>query len=413
LAKHRYFEELCALAPLGELGSSQLRELHAHLSECDECRRAAMEYGHIYQEVVPAMNRPEEAFIADRRNDIRSSVLSSIARIEPRPATVKMETLPSLSTPGFPWLRHTLWAGLAASVLAVTAFWIGARSFQEFRPQAQSQVTPASVAKATPAVVDSAARNSARETEELEHKQWMAALAAENSQNAELAKKVSAEEKQLEQAVAARDALRAQLETQTSALDATQAELDDKKAQLEQVQAATAASTATLASLQYQVQQLTRKLDTQTASLDRERGLLSHGREIRDIIGARNLHIIDVYDTDTHGGTIRPFARAFYTEHKSLVYYAYDLPQRSSADGKYAYVAWGESNVNKNSIKKIGILFNDNQNRNRWSLSFIDPEVLADINSVFITLERTDKDVEQPKGKRMLTAYLGAAPNHP
>jgi len=65
------------------------------------------------------------------------------------------------------------------------------------------------------------------------------------------------------------------------------------------------------------------------------------------------------------------------------------------------------------SSKKIGILFNDNQTQNRWSLSFTEAEVLADINSVFITLERTDKDVEQPKGKRMLTAYLGAAPNHP
>jgi hypothetical protein len=412
LAKHRYFEKLCALAPLGELGSSQLRDLHAHLSECDECKRAAVEYGHIYREIVPAVNRPEEEFIADRRSDIRSSVLSSIAQIEPHPVPLKTKTLRSLLPHGFPWLGYALWGGLAASVLVATASWIGARSFQQFRPPAQSQVAPAS-AKATPAVVDSADRDPARDTEELEHKQWMAALAAQNHENAELANKVSAEEKELEQAVAAQNALRTQLEMQTSILDASQSALDEKRAQLQQVQAANAASTANLASLEYQVQQLTAKLDSQTTSLDQERGLLSHGREIRDIIGARNLHIIDVYDTDTRGGTRRPFARAFYTEHKSLVYYAYDLPQRSSGDGKYAYVAWGESNVNKNSIKKIGILFNDNQNQNRWSLSFTDPEVLADINSVFITLERTDKDMEQPKGKRMLTAYLGAAPNHP
>ena len=410
MAKHRYFEELCALAPLGELGSSQLRELYAHLSECDECSRSAVEYGHIYQEIVPAVNRPEEEFIAARRSDIRSSVLSSIAQIESHPAAVKTETLPVLPDSGFPWLGYALWGGLAASVLAVTAFWIGAPSF---RPQAQSQLAPKPVGKTTPAGADSPARSSASDPEELHHKQWMAALAAQNNENAELGKKVSAAEKELEQAIAVQAALRSQLETQTNTLDATQTALDEKKAQLEQVQAANAASAANLASLQYQVQQLTTKLDSQTASLDRERGLLSHGREIRDIIGARNLHIIDVYDTDTHGGTKRPFARAFYTEQKSLVYYAYDLPQRSSGEGKYAYVAWGESNVNKNSLKKIGLLFNDNQNQNRWSLSFTDPEVLADINSVFITLERTDKDVEQPKGKRMLTAYLGAAPNHP
>jgi len=39
--------------------------------------------------------------------------------------------------------------------------------------------------------------------------------------------------------------------------------------------------------------------------------------------------------------------------------------------------------------------------------------VLAEIDSVFITLERTDEDISQPKGKRLLTAYLGTQPNHP
>ncbi len=152
-------------------------------------------------------------------------------------------------------------------------------------------------------------------------------------------------------------------------------------------------------------------MNTQSASLDRERDLLSHGREIRDIIGARNLHIIDVYDTNTAGATTKPFARAFYTEGRSLVYYAYDLP--SHQDGKFSYVAWGESNGNKATIRKIGILFHDDKTQQRWSLNFSDPQVLREIDSVFITLEKNDGDVATPKGKRMLTAYLGTAPNHP
>jgi hypothetical protein len=161
------------------------------------------------------------------------------------------------------------------------------------------------------------------------------------------------------------------------------------------------------------VHDLDSRLTTESSSLDRERNLLSHGREIRDIIGARNLHIIDVYDTDTAGATRKPFARAFYTEAKSLVYYAYDLPQRGAEEGKFSYVAWGESNGNKATIRKIGILFHDDQTQRRWSLNFSDPRVLKEIDSVFITLERNDEDLNLPKGKRMLTAYLGTPPNHP
>lgn len=118
-------------------------------------------------------------------------------------------------------------------------------------------------------------------------------------------------------------------------------------------------------------------------------------------------------DTDTGGATKKPFARAFYTEGKSLVYYAYDQSQRKADDAKFSYVAWGEHNGNKASINKIGLLFHDDQTQRRWSLNFADPEALAEIDSVFITLERTDEDVAQPKGKRMLTAYLGTPPNHP
>jgi hypothetical protein len=213
--------------------------------------------------------------------------------------------------------------------------------------------------------------------------------------------------------VAAQDGLRAEVDRETALVRDTQAQLDSRKTALEQAQSATSSDSATIAGLQVQVHDLNARLNTENVSLDRERELLSHGREIRDIIGARNLHIIDVYDTDTEGATRKPFARAFYTEGKSLVYYAYDLPQRKVDEGRFSYVAWGESNGSKASIRKIGILFHDDQTQTRWSLNFADPQVLREIDSVFITLERTDTDVTQPKGKRLLTAYLGTAPNHP
>jgi hypothetical protein len=52
-----------------------------------------------------------------------------------------------------------------------------------------------------------------------------------------------------------------------------------------------------------------------------------NGRNIRDIIGARNLHIVDVYDTGPEGHTKTSFARAFYTDGKSLIFFPTICPR--------------------------------------------------------------------------------------
>ncbi len=218
-------------------------------------------------------------------------------------------------------------------------------------------------------------------------------------------------QKQLIAAESANADLRKQISDHEQQLANTRTLLASKSAELERVQESANSDRATLIELKYKVQELTERANVETADLQRERDLLSKGREIRDIIGARNLHIVDVYDADAKGHTKRPFARAFYTEGKSLVFYAYDLPaQRGNA--QLSYVAWGQKNGRQSSIKNLGILVNDDQGQKRWSLNFSDPHVLAEIDSVFITVEPAG-DAGQPSGKRMLTAYLNDAVNHP
>ncbi|HEY4378972.1 MAG TPA: hypothetical protein VGN01_01425 [Acidobacteriaceae bacterium] len=408
---------------MGELGPSQLRELDEHVAQCDACRQATIDYKRFFQQVVPAVTRSDEEFIESRRNDIRSAVMRDVVAIdlerESQPAVVRRDPFP-ISSLLWVFSRRrfaVVLCGVAGAVfLTAGAFWAGAHFYGRILPlkaldaSAAPSVTPpvatqpAPIAK--PAVMASA--SPAPQDREL-----AAALDAERQRNAQLAGKLSVEDDKLAEAIAAQDALRAQIGQQSQALTSTKADLDTKTTALAQARAANSSDGSTIASLEIQVHSLTDKMNTETANLDRERDLLSHGREIRDIIGARNLHIIDIADTNTDGATSKPFARAFYTEGKSLVYYAYDLPQRRSDEGKYKYVAWGESNGNKASVKKIGILFHDDQTQRRWSLNFDNPQVLREIDSVFITLERNDEDESQPKGKRMLTAYLGTAPNHP
>jgi len=159
--------------------------------------------------------------------------------------------------------------------------------------------------------------------------------------------------------------------------------------------------------------ELREKLTKQTARVDREPELMEDGREIRDLIAARNLHIIDVYDTSGEGKTQKSFGRVFYTEGKSLVFYAYDLPSRRPA-AKYAYYAWGKRDSSGEvKIRNLGIFYSDDQAQRRWVLTVTDPQVLLEVDSVFVTLEKTDDSGQTPRGKKLLSAYLGSPANHP
>ncbi len=45
-------------------------------------------------------------------------------------------------------------------------------------------------------------------------------------------------------------------------------------------------------------------------------------KDIRNMMAARNLHIVDVVDTDSKGRTKAAFGRVFFAEDKQLVFYA-------------------------------------------------------------------------------------------
>jgi hypothetical protein len=45
--------------------------------------------------------------------------------------------------------------------------------------------------------------------------------------------------------------------------------------------------------------------------------LLEHDRDIRNLMGARDLYIAEIYGVAKNGDTQRPFGRVFYTKGKS------------------------------------------------------------------------------------------------
>ncbi len=168
---------------------------------------------------------------------------------------------------------------------------------------------------------------------------------------------------------------------------------------------------AALASQQSQIRELTDRLYSQRESSDRNRDMLATTQEIRDLMGARNLHIIDVADVDSRG-TRKPFGRVFYTEGRSLVFYAYDLEKKKKSMEKFCFQAWGQVESKTGSVQNLGVFYADDQAQNRWVLKYDDPSVLARIDSVFVTVEPVGGSLK-PKGQQLMYAYLKANPNHP
>ncbi len=202
-----------------------------------------------------------------------------------------------------------------------------------------------------------------------------------------------------------------QLKQQLEVARATQQRAENQLADLRSKQ-----STAdTIAMLQQaEIEKLNRRLSDQTTTMDRDRQLAAlGGHELRDLIAARNLHIIDVYDTNSQGKTNAAFGRIFYTEGKSLIFYAYDLSGKQVEDGKGTLVVWGKRDGAPQDVKNLGALAKDDHVQKRWVFTTSDTKILASIDSVFVTIESTPKPGSKPNGRPLLNAYLGTAANHP
>jgi hypothetical protein len=161
----------------------------------------------------------------------------------------------------------------------------------------------------------------------------------------------------------------------------------------------------------FTIAQQKRQLDEKDTALIQDRDLLEHDRDIRDLMGARQLHVVDVYDVGG-AGTNKPYGRVFYTQGKSLIFYAYDLDQAAGVKRASTFQAWGRRGPNKEHALNLGVFYEDNSSNKRWVVKFDDPKSLAQIDGVFVTVE-PDAHSNTPRGKQVLFAYLNVDPNHP
>jgi hypothetical protein len=170
--------------------------------------------------------------------------------------------------------------------------------------------------------------------------------------------------------------------------------------------------TAETLALKAQANDLNVALQSKDKEIAQEKELLEHDRDIRNLIGARNLYIAEIYDIAKTGDTQKPFGRVFYTKDKSLIFYGYDLDQEKGVKQLSAFQAWGRRGTDRQHDVSLGLLYQDDANQNRWVLKFNDAKTIAQIDAVFVTVEPQGGSTK-PSSKPLLFTYLHINPNHP
>jgi hypothetical protein len=209
-----------------------------------------------------------------------------------------------------------------------------------------------------------------------------------------------------------RDALLRRLGQMQTDIEHVQADLALKQKDLDEVGEQRRGETQKEKELDTRVAQLEELLKNRDSAVERQQDLLAYDRDIRDLMGARDLYVAEVFDVGHNGKTKKPFGRIFFTKGKSLIFYAYDLDQQPSLREASSFQAWGRRGPDASKSANLGIFYLDNSSRKRWIVKSDDPNLIQQIDAVFVTVEPKGGS-QKPTGKQLLFAYLRVEPNHP
>jgi len=429
---HDKFLEMCAVSTSGDLTEKEQKALQEHLAECPECRQALKEF-----EAAAGIGMP-----------LLHPHLASADSLEPAPVPVETAKAAAARATGQMDTSHQereligptgerrsphrngyhpmqvnwnyVWMPFAAAVVLTVALGIYSFQFGKRRGQEVIQATP-STSGAKVDVLEQTISDAGRDHEvlkaqlagrdriiaELRRQLADQTAAIEEMKSAELhlEHSLQSDEAAKQQVAQERGALSQQLDASQTSLQRTQAELDSLRHERGQDQ-------SRADSLEAQIRDLHGQLRDQEQELGKQQELLAHDRDIRDLMGARDLYIAEVYDVARDGQTQKPYGRVFYTKGKSLVFYAYDLDQQAGYKHASTFQAWGSRGLDKQQATSLGVFYEDSAAKKRWVLKFDDPKKLEQIDAVFVTVEPNGGS-HKPSGKPLLFAYLKVDPNHP
>ena len=430
---HDEFLELCAVSTSGELSQEEQRRLKEHLAVCPECRQALKEFEAVVDVGVPLLSSELSGRLPELPGAVsadapEASTLtrarSEAAGDRANPGAAEQRTSVHLSHPNgrqrtqLNW--NLVWLPFAAAILLTVALGIFAyRTGSEHAREAAQVTANSSDQRLNVLEQQISDAGHAREllTAELARREQsisdLRRQIAEQFAALDEMRTVQATLEQSNQADASgKQQMAARNATLTQQLNAAQAFLDKTQTELESVRQQQSQGQVQVAGLESQIDELTGELRQREEMINRQDGFLSHDRDIRELMGARDLYIAEVYDVGRDGKTEKPFGRVFYTKGKSLVFYAYDLDQQDRIKDAGTFQAWGRRGPDQGEALNLGIFYQDNTAKKRWVVKFDNPKQLAEIDAVFVTMEPKGGSPE-PSGKPLMFAYLKVNPNHP
>jgi hypothetical protein len=405
MSDHSHFEELAALEAGGFLSDEEQVEFREHANACVDCHQAAEELSSLVHFGLPLTVSPVREFVdrvKTRPDDgIRARFLRR-ARVEGIVFSPGVEE----STRHHGWRVGfvTATATALATAMVMAAFY-GSYQRPSSRDGVQAQKQVDQLKRENSALTASLSRSNdslaagQREIQNLRAQLGNLAATAENlRRNGEQAR-----------GEAERSSSRnVQLADESRSQEKLLAEAKDEVARINDLRINDEAS---LVEQQARITELSDKLRVASATVDQERQLAAAGKDIRELMAARQLHVVDVRDTDPNGNPSRAFGRVFLTEGQSLTFYAFDLSDERIASAKRSFQVWAVPKTGKDSSRSLGFLHLDAKAPGRWVLKVENPDLVNEIGSVFVTVEPTAGG-KQPSGQKMLYAYLGEA-NHP
>ncbi len=414
---HERFEELAALALIGEVSAHEYQELQTHLKSCQACRQEYRGFEEVLSQNLPLLHQERSAVSVLRKHDSVEE-LSIRERVGTPPRILRSSQPHKDLSPANVLLASSRIAFIPYAVAAILVVALAMFSF-EMHQQSMKTQGEAAALKDKLSSLNRELQNRPTIVISGPPRQLKEILPEREDQSARLIQRTRDLEQQLNASAEEIDRLRDQLQS-AQASDKTLAQnVSDAQAQMERVSAELQAAlrdrdqtSDNLKNKETELIALEQEIGGLRESVGRDRALLAASYDITNLMGARNLRIIDVSDVDGKGKTRKAFGRVFFTEGMSLVFYAFDLTDTKSSPRPASFQAWGSQGANLPAAQSLGIFFHDDRNTNRWVLKFDDPRVLSEIDSVFVTVEPLGGS-KKPTGTPLLPAYLKAELNHP